>query len=162
MLKPTTLLIGEKANKLLKCLAMENSMASKYFYTKLIVREARAEATALTADRLKERLRLIDEVEDELVDIINNPPKEVIADWDYSSNPKSIYMKVWSAHKRLAQRGWSAEDIHNYCVDRYGMDYDIKDTPTKTPKNNKEWVGGGVVAQKIKKAKEVSKHIEVK
>ena len=75
MLKPTTLYLGEKANQLLKELAEENSMASKFFFTKIIIREARAEATGLTADKLKARLKLIDEVNDELVDLINNPPK---------------------------------------------------------------------------------------
>lgn len=162
MIKPTTLMLGEKANKLLKLLSADNGMASKYFFTKIIVREARAEATALTADKLKERIKLIDEVEDELVDIINNPPKELVADWDYSMNPKSIYMRVWSAHKRLEKKGWSEEDIHAYCVENYGRDYNIKSTPTKTPKSNPDWVGGGASAQKIKTAVEVSKKIEVK
>lgn len=162
MLKPTTLMLGEKANKLLKQLSADNGMASKYFFTKIIVREARAEATTLTADKLKARLQLIAEVEDELVDIINNPPKELIADWDYSMNPKSIYMRVWSAHRRLEKRGWSAEDIHAYCIEHYGRDYKIKSTPTKSPKNNPEWVGGGVVAQKVKDANKVSRKIEVK
>lgn len=162
MLKPTTLMLGEKANKLLKQMSAENGMASKYFFTKVIVREARAEATTLTADKLRERLKLIDEVEDELVDIINNPPKELVADWDYSMNPRAIYMRVWSAHRRLAKKGWSAEDIHAYCVEHYGRDYNIKSTPTKTPKNNPEWVGGGASAQKIKEANEVSRKIEVK
>lgn len=162
MLKPTTLMLGEKANKLLKQLSADNGMASKYFFTKIIVREARAEATTLTADKLKARLQLITEVEDELVDIINNPPKELIADWDYSMNPKSIYMRVWSAHRRLEKRGWSAEDIHAYCIEHYGRDYKIKSTPTKSPKNNPEWVGGGVVAQKVKDANKVSRKIEVK
>lgn len=162
MLKATTLLLGEKANRLLKELSAENGMASKFFYTKLLVREARAEATTLTAERLAERLKLINEVEDELVEIINNPPKDEVADWDYSTRPKSIYMKVWSAHKRLAERGLSAEEIHKYCIEKYGLDYDIKDTPQKTPKNNPEWVGGGAVAQKQKQANEVSKKIEIK
>lgn len=162
MLKPTTLMLGEKANKLLKQLSADNGMASKYFFTKIIVREARAEATTLTADKLKARLQLIAEVEDELVDIINNPPKELIADWDYSMNPKSIYMRVWSAHRRLEQRGWSAEDIHAYCIEHYGRDYKIKSTPQKTPKKNPEWVGGGAVAQKTKDANKVSRKIEVK
>ena len=162
MLKPTTLMLGEKANKLLKQLSADNGMASKYFFTKIIVREARAEATTLTADKLKARIQLIDEVEDELVDIINNPPKELVADWDYSMNPRAIYMRVWSAHRRLEKRGWSAEDIHAYCIEHYGRDYKIKSTPTKSPKNNPEWVGGGVVAQKTKDANKVSRKIEVK
>lgn len=161
MIKPTTLLIGEKANELLKKLAEENGLASRFFYTKLIVREARAEATTLTADKLKERLKLIDEVNDELVEIINNPPKEMLADWDYSTNPKSIYMRVWDAHRRLAKKGYSEEEIHSYCLERYGLDYPIKATPTKSPKRNPEWVGGGASAEKIKKAKEASRKIEV-
>lgn len=162
MIKPTTVYLGDKANKLLKQLAEENGIGSKFFFTKLIIREARAEATTLTADKLKDRLRLIDDVNDELVDIINNPPKELVFDWDYSKNPKSIYMKVWAAHKRLAKRGWGAEEIHSYCIERYGMDINIKETPTKTPKRNPEWVGGGTKAQKIKKAKEASNRIEIK
>lgn len=162
MLKPTTVMLGEKANELLKHLSDENGLASKFFFTKIIIREARAEATMLSSDKMKERLKLIDEVEDELVDIINNPPKELVSDWDYSSNPKSIYMRVWTAHKRLEKRGWSAENIHKYCLERYGRDYDIKSTPTKSPKKNPDWVGGGAVAQKIKDANEVSRKIEVK
>ena len=161
MLKPTTVMLGEKANELLKHLSDENGLASKYFFTKIIIREARAEATMLSQDKMKERLELISAVEDELVDIINNPPKELVSDWDYSSNPKSIYMRVWTAHRRLEKRGWSAENIHKYCMERYGRDYDIKPTPTKSPKNNPDWVGGGVVAQKIKDANAVSKRIEV-
>lgn len=162
MLKPTTLLLGEKANKLLKELASENGLASRYFFTKIIIREARAEATTLTADRLKKRLQLIDEVNDELVDLINNPPKVALADKDFSTVPKSIYTKIWSAHKRLAKKGMAEDDIHVYCMERYGMDFTIKATPTKTPKRNPDWVGGGAVAQKIKQAKKVSKKIEVK
>lgn len=153
MIKPTTIMLGEKANKLLKELSAENGMASRFFYTKLLVREARAEATQLTADRLSARLRLIDEVEDELVEIINNPPKEQVADRDFSTRPKSIYAKIWAAHKRLAEQGWSDEEIKSYCLDRYGMDYDIQDTPTKSPKKNPDWTGGGVNASRIKEAK---------
>ena len=149
MIKPTTLMLGEKANELLKALAEENGMLSRYFFTKIIVREARAEATALSADRLKARLQLINEVEDELVEIINNPPKEMIADWDYSMNPRSVYMRVWKAHKRLAEKGWDEEKIHDYCVKRYGRDYPVKTTPTKSPKKNPDWVGGGKNARKI-------------
>lgn len=162
MIKATTLFLGDKANELFKKLAAENGMNSRYFFTKLIVREARAEAAALDADRLKERLKLIDEVNDELTDLITNPPKEVISDWDYSMAPKSIYMRVWAAHKRLATQGKSEEEIHNYCIEKYGRDYNIKSTPTKNPKRNPNWVGGGVVSQKIKGAQEVSRKIEVK
>lgn len=160
MIKPTTILLGEKANELLHKLANENGMASKYYFTKMIVREARAEAATLTADKLKERLKLIDEVNDELVDIINNPPKEAMADRDYSLKPKSIYMKVWSTHRRLGKKGFSEEYIHDYCIERYGLDYNIKPTPSRTPKNNPEWVGGGAVAEKIKQAKKIS--VEIK
>ena len=39
MLKPTTLMLGEKANELLKQLAGENGIASRYFFTKIIIRE---------------------------------------------------------------------------------------------------------------------------
>lgn len=161
MIKPTTTIIGEKANRLLKELSAENGLASKFFFTKIIIREARAEATALTGDKLKERLQLIDEVNDELVDLINNPPKEQLADRDFSTNPKSIYMKIWATHKRLAEKGMTEGEIHDYCLDNYGMDFKIKTTPTKSPKRNPDWVGGGRVAQKIKNAKEVSKKIEV-
>ena len=161
MIKPTTTIIGEKANRLLKELSAENGLASKFFFTKIIIREARAEATALTGDKLKERLQLIDEVNDELVDLINNPPKEQLADRDYSLKPKSIYMKIWATHKRLAEKGMTEGEIHDYCLDNYGMDFKIKTTPTKSPKRNPDWVGGGRVAQKIKNAKEVSKKIEV-
>lgn len=161
MLKPTTLYLGEKANKLLKEMSAENGLTSKFFFTKIIIREARAEATGLAGDKLKERLRLIEDVNDELVDIINNPPKGQLADRDFSMKPKSIYMKIWATHKRLAERGLSEEEIHNYCLDNYGMDFKIKNTPTKSPKRNPEWVGGGVKAEKIKKAKEESRKIEV-
>lgn len=161
MIQPTTLILGEKANKLLKELASENGMASRFFFTKIIIREARAEATTLTADKLKERLALIDEVNDELVDLINNPPKTLLADKDFSTNPKSIYNKIWDTHRRLARKGMSAGEIHEYCLDRYGMDFNIKETPTKNPKRNPDWVGGGAVAQKIKTARENSRKIEV-
>lgn len=160
MIKPTTVILGEKANELLHKLARENEIASKYFFTKIIIREARAEASTLTADKLKERLQLIEEVSDELVDLINNPPKEVIADWEYSTKPKSIYMKIWQAHKRLSKRGWSEESIHAYCLDRYGQDFKVKPTPQKTPKNNPEWVGGGTKAQKIREANAVSEELK--
>lgn len=161
MIQPTTLYLGEKANKLLKMLAEENQIASRYFFTKIIIREARAEATALTADKLKERLKLIDEVNDELVDLINNPPKYQLADRDYSTDPKRIYQRVWEAHRRLKAQGKSDADIHDYCITQYGLDFDINETPTKSPKRNPDWVGGGKVAEKIKKAKEASRKIEV-
>lgn len=156
MIKPTTLFIGDKAHRLMKELAAENGMASKYFFTKMLIREAKSEATMLTADRLRERLKLIDEVNDELVELINNPPKTQLADRDFSKRPKSIYAKVWAAHKRLAKMGASEGEIHEYCLDRYGMDFDIMETPTKSPKKNPDWVGGGAVAEKIKKAKQIS------
>lgn len=159
--KPTTQVIGVKANQLLHELAVENGIASRYFLTQVLLREARSEATMLDGERLKARLQLINEVNDELVDLINNPPKDAILDWDYSTNPKSIYMRVWQAHKRLGAQGKSEEEIHNYCIERYGLDYPVKDMPQKTPKNNPEWVGGGVVAQKIKTARETSRKIEV-
>lgn len=162
MLKPTTLYLGEKANQLLKELAEENNMSPKFFFTKIIIREARAEATGLTADKLKERLELIDEVNDELVDLINNPPKAQLAEREYSTEPKKIYAKIWEAHRRLKKQGYTEEAIHDYCLDMYGMDLKIKKTPTKSPKRNPDWVGGGPVAEKIKKAKETSRKIEVK
>ena len=162
MIQPTTLFIGAKANELYHKLAGENGVASKYFFTQMLIREARSEATMLTADRLKERLALIDEVNNELVDIINNPPKEQLTDRDFSTRPKAIYAKVWEAHRRLSTRGWGEDKIHGYCLDRYGMDLKISKTPTKSPKSNPDWVGGGRVAQKIKQAKEVSRKIEVK
>ena len=45
--------------------------------------------------------------------------------------------------------------------EEFNIDYDIKDTPTKSPKRNPDWVGGGAVANKIKEAKETSRKIEV-
>lgn len=160
-LKPTTLFLGAKAHQLFSELANENQMARKFFLTKIIIREARAEATGLTADRLKARLQLIDEVNDELVDAINNPPKTQLADREYSTDPKRIYQKIWEAHRRLKKRGMDEKAIHDYCLDMYGMDFKIKKTPTKNPKRNPDWVGGGPVAQKIKEAQEVSRKIEV-
>lgn len=160
-LKPTTLFLGAKAYQLFSELAKENQMARKFFLTKIIIREARAEATGLTADKLKARLQLIDEVNDELVDAINNPPKTQLADREYSTDPKRIYQKIWEAHRRLSARGMDEKAIHDYCLDMYGMDYNIKKTPTKNPKRNPDWVGGGPVAEKIKKAQETSKKIEV-
>lgn len=143
MIQPTTLFLGEKANKLLKMLAVENGLASRYFFTKLIIREARSEVAMLSADKMKERLALIEEVNDELVDLINNPPKELLADTDFSTRPKSIYCKIWQTHKRMEKNGATPEDIHDYCISRYGMDFDIKKTPTKNPKRNPDWRGGG-------------------
>ena len=153
-------MLGEKANYLLHEMAKENGMAARYFFTKIIIREARSEATMLTSDKLADRLKLIEEVNDELVELINNPPKTAIADRETSTEPKKIYAKIWDTHKRLERKGWSAEQIHNYCISMYGMDKDIKKTPTKSPKRNPEWVGGGPVAQKIKEAQEVSRKIE--
>lgn len=160
MIKPTTIMLGEKANKLLKALAAENGIASRYFFTKIITREARAEVATLVADKMKERVALINEVEDELVEIINNPPQEQMADRDFSHKPKSIYAKIWAAHKRLAERGMEEEEIHEYCLSRYGMDIDIKATPSRTPKNNPNWAGGGIHSKKYKQANKVS--IEIK
>ena len=133
-LKPTTIYLGSKANQLFHRLAEENGVATRYFFTKMIVREARSEATTLSGDKIKERLKLIDEVNDELVDIINNPPKGLLADRDYSMEPHSIYMRVWDAHKRLAKKGKTEEEIHEYCIERYGLDYPIKPTPNKAPR----------------------------
>lgn len=161
MIKPTTIYLGEKANRLLKELANENGLASKFFFTKVIIREARAEATTLSGDKLKGRLQLIEEVNDELVDLINNPPKGQLADRDFSTNPKSIYTKIWTAHKRLADKGMTEEEIHDWCIENYGMDLKIKPTPSKSPKKNPDWTGGGRVAQKLKRARETSRKIEV-
>ena len=161
MIQPTTLFLGEKASQLLKELAADNDMASRYFFTKIIIREAKAEAAALTSDRLEARLKLIDEVSDELADLISNPPQDQLNSYEYSTEPKKIYAKIWEAHRRLKRKGWGEAEIHDYCLTRYGMDIKIKKTPTKNPKQNPEWVGGGPVAGKIKKAKEVSRKIEV-
>lgn len=156
MLKPTTIFLGEKANQLLHELARENGLESRYFFTKLIIRDAQTEATALTADRLKERLELIRDVNDELTYIINNPPKSELADKDYSMEPRNIYRKIWIAKKRLAERGWSEEAIRAECLKRYGMDIDFTPTPKRNPKRNPNWTGGGRVAAKLKEAKRVS------
>lgn len=160
--KPTTQIIGAKANQLMHELAEENGIATKYFLSHIILREARAEATTLSGDRLKKRLQLISEANDELVDLINNPPQAVIVDWDYSTSPKSIYMRVWKAHKRLEAQGKDEKTIHDYCIKRYGIDFPVKASPQKSPKKNPDWVGGGAVSQKIKDAKEISRKIEVK
>ena len=48
----------------------------------------------------------------------------------------------------LAKKGLSEAQIHDYCLDHHGLDYEIKDTPTKTPQNNPDWVGGGANAKK--------------
>lgn len=157
MLKPTTLYLGERAKQLLKELARENGMSTKYFFTKIILREARNEAASLSAEKLKRRLVLIDEVNDELMDYIKNPPKTQIDNREYSTNPRAVYMKVWKAHERLGIKGWSEEEIHDYCMEMYGIDYPVKRTPTKSPKRNPDWVGGGAYAKKIKEAKEASK-----
>lgn len=158
-IEPTTIYLGKKADQLLKQLAAENGISYKFFFTKMLVREARAEATTLTSDKMKERLALIDSVNDELVELINDPPIEMLG--VASTNRKAIYTKIWSAHQRLEQRGWSAEDIHKYCLNRYGLDFAIDKTPTKSPKRNPEWCGGGRVANKIKEARENSRKIEV-
>lgn len=159
MIKPTTVLLGEKASQLFKELAVENGIAPKFFFTKIIVREARAEATTLTAEKLKERLKLIDEANDELIQMINCPPKCESLGIDYSTKPKTIYAKIWEAHRRLAEKGWGEEQIHDYCLKRYGMDIDITKNPNTSPKKNPDWVGGGKVAAKIKQAKEVSRKL---
>lgn len=155
MIKPTTVLLGEKASQLFKELAVENGIAPKFFFEKLIIREARAEATTLTAEKLKERLKLIDEANDELVQMINDPPKCESLGIDYSTKPKTIYAKIWEAHRRLAEKGWGEEEIHDYCIKRYGMDIDIAKNPNTSPKKNPDWVGGGKVAAKIKAARKV-------
>lgn len=160
-IQPTTIVLGTKANRLLKELAAENGMAPRFFFTKMIIREARSEATMLESDKLKERLALIDEVNDELVDLINHPPKEQLWERNTSLKPKSVYMKVWATHRRMKANGFSDEEIHSYCLDTYGIDFKIKSTPTKSPKRNPEWVGGGKVAAKIKEARENSRKIEV-
>lgn len=161
MIRPTTVLLGEKASQLFKELAAENGIAPKVFFTKIIIREARAEAAALSSDRLKERLQLIAEAEDEWVDCVNNPPKCESLGIDYSTKPKTIYAKIWDAHRRLTEKGWGDEQIHDYCLARYGMDIDITKNPNTSPKKNPNWVGGGKVAAKIKQAKEASRKLKV-
>lgn len=159
--QPTTQILGAKASQLLKALAAENGTKTRYFFTTLLIREARAEATMLTAEKLKARLALIDEVVAEQVDLINCPPKAENLGYDYSTKPKTIYAKIWEAHRRLAERGWGDEQIHDYCLTRYGMDIDITKNPNTSPKKNPDWVGGGKAAAKIKQAKEVSRKLEV-
>lgn len=161
MLEPTTLYLGEKANKLLKELAAENEMASRFFFTKIIIREARNSVAGLRGDKLKERLQLIDEANDELVNIINNAPFYLESVTDENTNPRKIYARIWDTHKRLEKKGLSKLEIHDYCLARYGIDFDIKKTPTKNPKSNPDWVGGGTKAKEIKQARETSRKIEI-
>lgn len=142
-IKPTTQIIGAKANQLLHELARENGVSTKYFVPFMLLREARSEATMLDGERLKKRLALIEDVQTELTLLINNPPREMLSDWDYSTKPKSIYMRVWQAHKRLEGRGASEEEIHKYCIDHYGIDFPVKQMPQRSPKANPEWAGGG-------------------
>lgn len=159
-IEPTTIYIGHKAHQLFKELAGENGVASKYFFTQMLIREARAEATMLTADRLEKRLALIDEVNNEQVELINNPPKGQVFGYNYSTEPKKIYARIWAAHRRLSEKGWSDGKIHEYCLDRFGMDIKTEAMPQKSPKKNPNWVGGGKAAAKIKQAKEVSRKLE--
>lgn len=135
---PITFFLGNNALKLYKKLAGENSIDPLFFLIKLLVREGRAEATTLTGDKLKERLELIDKVNDELVDLINNPPKGYLVK-TYVDTPRATYSRVWAARKRLASRGWSEEDIHNYCLSNYGVDYNFKKTPKKNPTQYENW-----------------------
>lgn len=125
MLKPTTIFLGEKAAHLLKLLAQENGMAYEHFFTKLILREARAEASMLSLDKLEERLKLIDEVADEQAYIVGNPTIEK-ATHHPTTNPKSVYYKVWVMRERLKRKGWVEEEIHKYCMRRYGYDIKVK------------------------------------
>lgn len=155
-----TITLGDKADKLIRELAAENEMSAKFFFTKIIIREARRELPMLEADRLKERIKLIDEVNDELTGARLSPPKGELS-YSYSERPKSIYTRIWTAHKRLEARGFSEQEIHEYCLDRYGVDFKMKEVPARSPKKNPEWVGGGPVAQKIKEAQEVSRKIKV-
>lgn len=126
MLKPTTIFLGEKAAHLLHLMAGENGMAYEHFFTKLIIREARAEASMLSLDKLEERLKLIDEVADEQAYIVSNPTIEKATHKSPTTNPKSVYYKVWVMRERLKKKGWGEEEIHKYCMRRYGYDLKVK------------------------------------
>lgn len=125
------ILLGKKAQQLLNELARENDMLPKYYYTKILVREAKAEATMLPFEKLQARLQLIDEVNDELVDIINTAP--VIAD---DASPRQIYARVWAQRKRWRSMGFSEEEIHHLCLQRYGIDPQPKRMPQRNNNPN--------------------------
>lgn len=134
-MKQIQIFMGEKGEQLLNELARENDMLPKYFYTKVLVREAKAEATMLPHEKLQKRLQLIDEVNDELVDIINTAPV-VVED----ATPRKVYARIWAQRKRWRSMGLSEEKIHNLCLQRYGFDPQPKRQPQKD--NNPEGKGG--------------------
>lgn len=125
-LKQVKILLGVKGIELLEALARENDMLPKYYYTKLLVREAKAEASMLPYEKLQKRLQLIDEVNDELVDIINTAPAMT-----GNATPRTLYTRIWAARKKWRSMGFSEEEIHNLCLERYGYDPRPKRQPQK-------------------------------
>lgn len=134
-LKQVKILLGVKGIELLEQLARENDMLPKYYYTKVLVRVAKAEASMLPHDKLQKRLQLIDEVNDELVDIINTAPAMT-----ETATPRQLYSRIWAARKKWRSMGFSEEEIHHLCLERYGFDTQPKRQPQKN--NNPEGLGG--------------------
>lgn len=122
------LYLGDKARELLEAMAKEANIKPKYFLTKLLLYQARARAVVLTADKLQERLKLIEEVDDELTDYVN---RETWQPLNTLTDERAVYKKIWMMRKRLEQRGMTDKQIHDFCMRRYGRDFKIAKTPEK-------------------------------
>lgn len=117
-----TVSMGEKAYELYRELANDANISTRFMLTRILLREARATSAILPSEKLARRLELIDSVEDELSEKMFRPPQKTVKT---SERAKNRYQKIWTAHRRLARRGLTPKEIHNYCMKNYGEDIDI-------------------------------------
>lgn len=142
-MKYITLFMDDNAWELYMALAKENDTIPQYFLPKLLLREARVEAASLPVDKLKDRLVLIDKVEEELHTLIR---AEKPVAWDNTlTSPRAIYSKIWAYRKYMRGKGYTEEQIHMLCLSKYGRDIDAKQMPQKNnnPKGRKVKISEG-------------------
>lgn len=115
--------VGEKAYELYCQIAGDSGVPVRYMLPKLLIREGEASAAALPANKLKERIALIEEVREEM-------SREMWAE-NREGTPRQIYGRIWAFKKYLRSQGFSEEQIHYRTLAKYGTDIEMKRQPQK-------------------------------
>lgn len=117
--------VGEKAYQLYCQIAGDAGVPVRYMLPKILIREGEASAAALPADRLKERIALIEEVREELSRLMWT------SEGKQAGTPRQMYTRIWAFKKYLRSQGWNEDQIHYKTLAKYGVDIEMKRQPQK-------------------------------
>lgn len=128
--------MGENTKKLYQEVAKDENINPEYLFHRMLVDRAEDGLAALPMDKMKDRVGLIQESNREKRTAVAKASRRVKVD-------RHSYQVIWQWKKRLKERGYTDQQIHNMCIEKYGIDYETKPTPSKNPRLNPKWKGGG-------------------